>query len=978
MRTRITKLFIYTMSRVFYSCVLCLLSFSVFGQMTVTGRVTDAETGEPLPGVNIVLQGTATGTISGMDGNYQLSANTGDVLVYTFVGYTPVTRTVRRETINVQMSPDAQQLNEVVVIGYGTTTIEDATGAITSVSEEDFNKGNIVTPENLLNGRVAGLTINSGGAPGSGAAIRIRGGASLDASNDPLIVINGLPIDNRAVGGARSVLSSINPNDIESFTVLKDASATAIYGSRASNGVIIITTKQATKDFQVTFDAQTAVNTLARQIDVFSADEFREIVAQYRPEILDDLRDANTDWQDAIYRDALTTTFNLSVQGNVLDKLPARVSVGRTDQEGLRLTSRYERTSASINLNPTFLDNHLRVTLNANGVREENRFAPGVEGTAIIFDPTQPVFDPNSDWGGYFQFFGRDDFNRLAPWNPVSVLELTRNVSEVERFYGNIQLDYSLHFLPDLSVTLNLGIDDQYGEGHILVSEDLPVQQPDESFVGSESFYNSSRNTKLLDTYLNYNKIIGDVDVEATAGYSYQKFQSESFTTQELRNDLESTEPVFNAEPDLVLIGFFGRTNLTLMDKYLFTFSFRRDGTSRFSEEHRWGNFPAAAFAWKVRDEFFPESNTVSTFKLRFGWGITGQQDIGIRDPYLRRYVFGDPNSQYQFGDTPIRVGVPVYRNEELKWEETTTWNAGIDYGIFEDRFWGSFEAFYKVSDDLLADVPISPGSNFSNSGIRNIGSFTTRGLEFAVNGDLFRNEGGFNWNLNYNATLLEIEINELAQDNTLTGGIGGGTGGTVQIRRVGFDPRSFYVYKQVYDENGRPIEGAYVDLDGNNIINEQDRYIFKNASPNVTMGFLSNMSYNGFDMSFNLRASFGNYIYNNVNSARAQLNIINLNPFPANLPTSVLDTEFNNTEDVILSDYYIEDGSFLKMDNISIGYTFKDLVRSGSSFRLSAGVQNVFILSDYSGIDPEIFGGIDNTIYPRPRTFYLGANIRF
>ncbi|MGK7388858.1 MAG: SusC/RagA family TonB-linked outer membrane protein [Candidatus Cyclobacteriaceae bacterium M2_1C_046] len=963
----------------FLLLIMCVFSLqSLWAQeRTVSGTVTDGT--EPLPGVNIMVKGATQGTVTDFSGNYRLNVPENATLVFSYIGYQ--TREVpvgNRSVIDVQLETSAEQLAEVVVIGYGTTTVENATGAITSVSEKDFNQGNIVTPENLLNGRVAGVTINSGGAPGSGAAIRIRGGASLDASNDPLIVINGLPIDNNAVGGARSILSSINPNDIESFTVLKDASATAIYGSRASNGVIIIETKEATKDFQVTFDARTAASTLARKIDVFTADEFREIVAEHAPEMTDQLGDANTDWQEEIFRTGITTSFNLAVQGNVLDKVPTRVSIGRTDQEGIRLTSKYERTSASINLNPTFLDDHLRITLNANGVLEENRFAPGVEGGAITFDPTQPVYDSASDWGGYFQFFGRDNFNNLAPWNPVSVLELTNDNSEVKRFYGNIKFDYALHFFPDVSVNVNLGIDDQSGEGHVLVSPDLPVQQPDGSFVGSERIYSSNRSTELLDTYLDYNKDLGELDVEATLGYSYQRFEDDFYNSLEMRNDNEDTEPIFGEATDLVLIGFFGRTNLAYNDKYLLTLSYRRDGTSRFSEENRWGNFPAAAFAWKVRDEFFPNSNTLSTFKLRVGWGITGQQDVGVRDIYLPRYVTGRPSSQYQFGDQVIPVGYPTFRNENLKWEETTTWNIGLDYGILENRFWGSLEAFYKVSDDLLANAPISDGSNFSNAGLQNIGSFTSKGIEFAVNGDILRNERGLNWNVNFNATFLETEIDELAQDDTRTGGIGGGTGGTVQIRRVGFDPRAFYVYKQVYDETGRPIEGAYVDLDGNNIINDNDRYIYRNASPNATFGFLSNLNYRNFDLSFNMRASYGNYVYNNVNSSRAQLNIISLNPFPSNVPTDVLNTGFQNTEDVILSDYYIEDGSFIKMDNITLGYTFENVVTPGANLRLAAGVENVFIITEYSGIDPEIFGGIDNTIYPRPRTFYLAANIRF
>ena len=961
-------------------CVFMSIQLVWAQERTVTGAVTD-EQNNLLPGVNILVKGTSQGTVTDVNGKYKLSVPEDAVLVFSFVGYdTKEVPVGERSVIDVDMNVNAEQLSEVVVIGYGTTTVEDATGAITQITEEEMNNGNIVTPEALLNGRVAGVTINSGGAPGSGAAIRIRGGASLDASNDPLIVINGLPISNDAVGGARSVLSSINPNDIESFTVLKDASATAIYGSRASNGVIIITTKEAGKEFKLTFDAKTAVNTLADKIDVFSADEFRELVAEHEPDLVDLLGEANTDWQEEIYQTGLTTNFNLAAQGNLFNHVPARISVGRTDQEGLRLTSKYERTATSINLNPTFLDDHLHVTLNANGVLEENRFASGEEGNAIIYDPTQPVYDPESDFGGFFQYFDKDNFDNLAPWNPVANLLLRSDISEVQRFYGNLKLDYAFHFMPELSINVNLGMDDQSGEGSVLSSADLPIRQPDGSFVGSESNYTSDRSTYLFDSYLDYTKDVGDFNVDATAGYSYQTFSSQSYTSGELRNDLPSTEPIFNEATDLVLIGLFARTNIAFNDNYLLTLSYRRDGTSRFSEENRWGNFPAAAFAWKVSENFFPESEILSTLKLRLGWGITGQQDLGEinRDLFLERYVIGQPTSQYRFGNQLIPVGVPAFRNEELKWEETTTWNAGFDYGLLNDRFIGSLEAFYKVSEDLLAYAPISDGSNFSNAGFQNIGSFTSKGIEFAVSGDVYRNTRGISWNVNYNVTFIETEIEELALDNTLTGGIGGGTGGQVQIRRVGFAPNSFYVYKQVYNEEGLPIEGGYADLDGDNQITDSDRYIYNNANPNVTMGFLSNLNYKNFIFSFNVRANIGNYVYNNVNSSRAQLNLIRNNAVLGNLPVSVLETGFTTTESVILSDHFIEDGSFLRMDNIMVGYSFDNVVLDQSRVRVSLGVENLFVITDYTGIDPEIFSGIDNTIYPRPRTFYIGANISF
>lgn len=973
---------------VLFSCF-ALTSFAQ--QIAVSGVVTDESGNIPIPGVNIVIKNTSKGAVTDFDGNYQIIANKNDVLVFSFLGYEPVEIKVASSTINVSLKENAQALNEVVVIGYGTTTVKDATGSITAVTSEDFNKGNIVTPENLLNGRVAGLSITTGGDPGAGSTIRIRGGASLDASNDPLIVIDGLPIDNNTIGGSRSVLSTINPNDIDSFTVLKDASATAIYGSRASNGVIIITTKRGSRNLSANLDMQMGINTLPNTVSVFTAEELRNVITDQRPDLLGRLGNANTNWQEEIYRTGITSNINLSVQGSLFDKLPSRLSIGRTIQEGLRLTSKFERNTGSITLNPTFLDDHLKVSLNANGTFEKNRFAAGEEGNAITFDPTQPVYDANSPFGGFFQYYNddynndgvinQDDLISLAPFNPVANLLQTRSISEVRRLYGNIKFDYNLHFFPDLSVVANIGYDEQSADGYVNVSSENPLSQIDGSIVGSNSNYTNYQKNVLFDGYLAYKKNIGKFNIDATAGYSFQKFDSYQFNTNELLDDTPASAPTTNIDPDLVLIGYFGRANLDFSNKYLLTLSYRRDGTSRFSEANRWGNFPAAAFAWKINEDFFPNSKALSTLKLRLGWGITGQQDIGRAnsDLYFSRYVRGLPASQYQFGDQIVSIGIPQFRNEGLKWEETTTFNAGFDFGLIEDRFTGSIEAFYKESTDLLANTAISDGSNFSNAGFQNVGDFSTKGVEFTINGDVIKNEN-FNWNVNFNTTLIKIQMDKLALNvDQETGGIGGGTGGNIQLRRVGSNPFSFYAYKQVYNNQGQPIEGAYADLNGDNQITPEDRYLYRKGTPDATMGFLSNMSYKNFDFSFNLRASIGNYIYNNVNSIRAQYNLLENNAVVSNLTTSVLNSNFNVTEDVIRSDYYIENGSYLRMDNVTLGYTFDKLLGESSNFRISASVQNVFVITNYSGLDPEVFNqGIDNTIYPRARTYTIGANFRF
>lgn len=982
--------FLNLKQQLFIGLFLCF-SIATFGQkLKIAGSVTDSATGISIPGVSVTVKGSNLGTTTDFDGKYNIQANQNDVLVFSFMGYQKVETIVKSATINIKLVEDTQKLDEVVVIGYGSTKIKDATGSVTSVTTKDFNKGNIVTPENLLAGRVAGLSIITGGQPGSGSTIRIRGGASLGASNDPLIVINGLPVDNNTIGGSRSILSSINPNDIESFSVLKDASATAIYGSRASNGVIIITLKKGTKTFSATLDMNMGVNTLAKKINVFTGNELRDLVSTQNPTLLPLLGTANTDWQKEIYRNSISSTINVSANGMLFDKIPSRVSFGRTLQEGLVLTEGFERSTGSLSLNPSLFEDHLKISINANASLEKNQFAKGVQGTAITFDPTQPVYDANSPFGGYFQYYkdnndgviNNSDLIERAPLNPVADLMQTNSRSEVKRIYGNVKLDYKFHFLPELSAVLNMGMDKSTADGFVRVSDRNPLSQADGRIVGSSSEYSNEQSNYLLDGYLAYKKEFGILNFEATAGYSYQKFTNERYTTNELLDDGVDSAPVTNIDPNLVLIGFFGRTNLSFYDKYLFTFSYRRDGTSRFSNDNRWGNFPAAAFAWKIKEDFFSDSKTISNLKLRLGWGITGQQDIGQSnlDLYMARYIRGLPTSQYIFGNTITNIGIPQFRNEDLKWEETTTYNAGFDFGFLNDRITTTVEGFYKESKDLLANAAISDGSNFSNSGFQNIGDFTSKGIEFSIGADILKSEKGFNWNANFNTTFIKTEIKNLAlgQDQ-LVGGLGNGAGSTAQIHRVGYTPYSFYVYKQIYNENGKPIEGAYADLNGDNIINDSDLYIHHNGMPTVTMGFASNMNYKNIDLSFNMRASIGNYVYNAANSTRAQYNLLKNSSVVSNLPTSVLDSNFQSNEDVLLSDYYIENASFLKMDNITLGYTFENVFNARSSIRLSTGVQNVFTITNYSGLDPEVFeNGIDNSITPRPRTFLVGANMKF
>jgi iron complex outermembrane receptor protein len=878
----------------------------------------------------------------------------------------------------------------VVQVGYGTVKKKDATGSVSVLGAKDFNRGTNVTTENLLNGRIAGVSVNTGGAPGSGSEIRIRGGSSLNASNDPLIVIDGLPIENKTNTGSTSFLASLNPATVESITVLKDASATAIYGSRASNGVILITTKKGGKKLEVEYNFQYGSGKLVKTINVFSADQFRSIIAQKNPELLSTLGTANTNWQEEIYRRTDFVDNNVSVRGNLFGAIPSRLTIGNTYQEGLRLTNNFNRSTVSLALAPSFLKDHLKFKVNANYANEKNRFAPEVERNAIAFDPTQPVYNASSPFGGFFEYLPNGGPAAIpgladnAARNPVAQLLQTNENGVSNRFFGNVELDYKFHFLPALRFVTNLGFDQSKGERRKLVPRNSAVGSSNAgSIYGNDEFTQETFTNKLADIYLNYNKTFGKLNVDATAGYSYQKFESVKFESGNVNapSSLNVNLNETSIDPDVVLIGFFGRTNFSYNDKYLLTLAYRRDASSRFSKEiGRWGDFPAASFAYKIKNDFFKESKTISDLKLRLGWGITGQQDTGSeRFGYLERYNQGDNNSQYFIGSTAYSVGVPSKRTF-IKWENTTTYNAGVDFGLFSNRITGSVDGFYKLSDELLFDAPNVDGSNFTNQSFQNLGSFTTKGIEVNVNADVVRGNGtAFNWNVNLNFTKFErriVEIDPFTRINL--GGIDGGTGATIQAHQAGYTPNSFFVYKQLYDPAGNPIEGAYADLNGDNIINNNDKYLYKNPDPDFLLGFASNMNYKNIDFSFNLRASVGNRVYNNVNSNNAVYARLKPGAVAGNIPSSVLDTNFTNALNTLSSDLYVENASFLRMDNITLGYTFPKWLEGKASLRLFSGVQNAFVITKYSGLDPEITGGIDKTIYPRQRTLLFGANVKF
>lgn len=972
-----------------------ILPLSVLAQNTFSGKVTDASSNQGMPGVSVTITGTTSGTFTDSDGTFTLkNVKSGDAVSFSFLGYKTETIVYNnQQNITISLQQEGQGIEEVVVIGYGKVKKKDATGAVTQITSKDFNKGATPTVENLLNGRVAGVQITTSGGPAGGSAIRIRGGASLNASNDPLIVVDGLPLATDTAAGSRSFLASLDPNTVESITILKDASSTAIYGARGSNGVIIITTKKGGKNLKIDYNFQYGSGKTFNKIDVLDSSQFIKAIEDYSSTVGNaDLTpqlgykgvNYNTDWQNEIYRKTDYVNNNLNLSGTLLDVLPARLSIGNTYSEGLRLTDKFNRTTASLALSPSFLKDHLKFSVNANYSNERNRFAPGVEGAALRFDPTKPVYDVTSPLGGFYEHLDNAGTSLLqGSRNPVAQLLQTNNNSIVDRVFGNVQMDYKLHFLPDLRAVVNVGYDHSEGAGSNFVGIDAATSGGNGLLLadkyGTDEYYTSRLDNKLLDAYFVYTKKIGDLDFDATAGYSYQKFESLRYSSGNKLAVNPSAQPDYNTATDLVLIGFFGRTNFTYKDKYLLTLAYRRDGSSRFPKEEQFGNFPAVSVAWKINKDLFKESATISDLKLRAGWGITGQQDFGNNDFSYAKYIAGNQFSQYTFGSTSTVVGLPLAYNPYIKWEETTTYNAGLDYGLFNGRISGTIDAFYKISEDLITRAAFADGSNFSNVGEQNIGSFTTKGIEFNLNVQVIKKDN-FSWDVNFNATKFERRIKDLAFNRDVeVGGVAGGTGLNSQVFSEGWTPNSFYLYKQLYYDNGTPIEGAFADLNGDNIINSQDRYIYKNPDPDVLLGFQSTFNYRNIDFSFNLRASIGNRLYNNVNSGNAYSNLLKDNQTLANIPDSALETGFKvSGGNQILSDHYVEDASFLRMDNVTLGYTFPKWLEGKASVRLSAGIQNPFVITKYSGLDPEVFGGIDNTIYPRQKQILFGANIKF
>ena len=964
------------------------LSVGAFAQqITVKGHVKDA-TGEPIIGASIRVVGTQTGAVSDFDGNFQVKANQGQTLSVTYVGY-QTAEVKAAPSVTITLQDDAQLLKDVVVIGYGTVKKSDATGSVMSVEADQLNKGLATSPADLLQGKTPGVQITTNsGAPGAGSTIRIRGGSSLSASNDPLIVIDGLPISSTGISGG-DVLNTINPNDIESFSILKDASATAIYGSRASNGVILITTKKgkAGAKPRINVDLSGTFKTVGKKVDVLSAEGLRELFTSRYSDNADAmaaLGNANTNWQDEIYKTAFAEEVNASVTGGYVAqegdfKMPYRVSAGFLNNDGTLKTSNMNRGTVGLNLTPTLLDDRLTINLNGKGVFTHNAYADeGAIGQAVKYNPLKPVY--NED-GTYHYWMNSGLPNSMALLNPVAQLNQQNKDSYVRRFVGNAQFDYKFKFLEGLRANLNLGLDFSTTSGWNVTEQNSEISWHDKAQNGSGLWesYSQLRRDQTLEFYLAYAKELEELKsrFDILGGYSWQRFFNRT-TSYKVSNDGLGTEfattPLFKTES--YLVSFYGRLNYTLMDRYLLTATLRNDGTSRF-QNNKWGLFPSVALAWRISEEPFLKSvDWLSNLKLRLGYGITGQQNIGQGDyPSIATYHTNQAGSYYWFGNSMIIPITPKGYAAQIKWEETTTYNVGLDFGFMRNRINGSIDLYKRKTNDLLNFVPVSAGTNLTNYLLQNVGDMENKGIEVALNVVPIEQKD-LRWEVGVNVAYNKNEITKLtaSDDPTYpgveTGGISGGVGNKVQIQKVGNPINSFYVFQQVYAENGKPLEGVYVDRNHDGQITDDDRYVYYKPDADVNIGFNTELSYKKWTLSASLRSSLGNYVYNNVASDAEMLADLWTNNFIANRVTTAPFSNFSQAQ--YKSDYYVQNASFLKLDKVTLAYNLTDWCR------LNFTAQNIFTITNYEGVDPEVAGGIDNNMYPRSRNFILGASFNF
>ena len=975
----------------------CLLCIALLGTVSpafaqegkkITGHVVD-DTNEPLIGASILVVGTSTGVITDLDGNFNIIVPSGaTALQISYVGYETVTVPVPSgNTVNVKMKSDAQMLRDVVVIGYGTQRKSDLTGSVSNVSSKDFNSGLISSPEQLINGKVSGVQIMSNsGSPTAGSTIRIRGGASLNASNDPLIVLDGVPLEAGGISGnTGNFLSLINPSDIESMTILKDASSTAIYGSRASNGVIIITTKKGSNDrMKVSLSTTNSIQTRTKLADMLSHDEFVDVINSRGTDAQRALLGtSNTDWNDQIYQNAFGTDNNVSIAGRLAKNFPIRVSIGYYNQSGLLKTDKAERLTGSVSLSPSFFDDHLKVNVNVKGSVNNNRFAEtGAIWAAATYNPTLPVYSGNHAFGGYLEALDNvGEPVNAAVLNPLGYIKQNKSTSKVTRFVGNADVDYRVHFLPDLKFHATLGYDYAEGKGKVYV----PAEAMQYYTTGGRDYsYGPQKNTnRLLTTYLNYNKYLDSwkSNIDATVGYDYQFWKSTSPLYSEL-NTLGAVQSTSAATDQRhALISYYARLNYTFDSRYMLTATVRRDGTSRFNKDNRWGTFPSVALAWRVSEEAFLKDNTVlSNLKLRASYGVTGQQDGIGNYNYLPVYTYSQTGAEVQFGNQFINTYRPEAYVSDLKWETTTSWNAGFDFGFLKDRISGSFDFYTRKTEDLLATVAAPAGSTFDKTILTNVGNVDSKGIEVTLNATPIQTKD-WNWDISFNMTWQKMKVKNLSlvESSAVTNTAVGPwiDGYQFQVLSEGYEPYMFYVYHQLYDEKtGKPIEGAYADLNDDGVIDSNDLYRYKSPAPDFIYGFSTSLRYKKWTLSTSLRANVGNYVYNGMAMNTGAWSTVSYNTYQLNnLNSSYLKTGFQNRQ--YLSDYYIENASFLKMDNLSLAYNFGRICK-WFSMNASVMVQNVFCITKYTGVDPEVPNGMDVSFYPRPRTYSLSLGFEF
>ena len=993
------KAFIKTHVRLVAVFLLMLAALPSLAQVQVSGLVLDQDR-EPVIGATVKVKGTSVGTATDIDGRFTLQApSANSTLSISYVGYLPMEIAANSPDLEkgIVLRENAEVLDEVVVIGYGRVKKSDATGSVIAVKPDDFNKGNRTSVQEAMVGKIPGVNVvTSSGAPGSGATVRIRSGASLSASNDPLFVVDGVPIDNSTIEGASNLIGGINPEDIETFTVLKDASATAIYGSRASNGVIVITTKKGADRLKVTYTGSFAISTKTKSLEVLDADEFRKFVPTITGVPSDAVYGtANTDWQDEIYRTAFGTEHNLSVAGKInAITTPYRVSVGYTNQDGIIRTNKYQRFTAGLALTPKLLDDHLNLNLNAKFSYEHNNMVDnGVVTNALRYDPTRPVRTGSStaatDPGlGYFIWMNGNNPMAIQTDNPVAQLELEDRLNKVTRSIGNAQFDYKIHGLEDLSVNLNLGYDILRSKYNRTVPELAGMMYTGNQKDGTGLVYNSvqDKSNLLLDAYANYHHNWGGKhDFSAMAGYGWQHFWRKYDATN---HDPEGNElsALKHYKTEYYLVSWYGRLNYSFADRYLLTATLRADASSRFAKDNRWGYFPSVAAAWRVIQEpFLQEQSTLSDLKIRVGYGETGQQDIINDYPWMTTYSISYPESSYQFGDTWYETYRPNGYDNDIKWETTRTWNFGLDFGFLNNRIFGSVDYYKRHTKDLLNTINVPAGVNYAPVLTTNIGSMDNQGVEVALNFVPVSTKD-WEWTIGLNYTWQQSKITKLnvvdSDYNFVNTGAISGTGKTVQVFMVDQTPYTFYLAKQAYDEAGKPIEGQYVQPDGSISPTETKYATGKSGLPTHLLGFNTRLSYKNWDLAISGHGSFRSYIYNYLRADQYLTSAYSDQGSFSNIFKYTADQGFENQQ--LYSDYWLEKGDFFRFDNITLGYTFPRLWNNRSTLRVTLGVQNVATITSYTGIDPEIYSGntscpgIDKEVYPRPRTFTLGLNLNF